>query len=84
MSPADAVFSHCRFVWLGQTNVPVVFLDPGINRTASLPNVNLTTLARYAVDTRSFQSQVKESRHHTGETYFGCPSYLCQHDLQSH
>jgi hypothetical protein len=37
--------------------VPVVFLDPGINRTASLPNVNLTTLARYAVDTRSFQSQ---------------------------
>jgi hypothetical protein len=58
MSPADAVFSHCRFVWLGQTNVPMVFLDPGINRTASLPNVNLTTLARYAVDTRSFQSQV--------------------------
>jgi hypothetical protein len=40
MSPADAVFSHCRFVWLGQTNVPVVFLDPGINRTASLPNVH--------------------------------------------
>jgi hypothetical protein len=38
--------------------VPVVFLDPGINRTASLPNVNLTTLARYAIDTRSFQSQV--------------------------
>jgi hypothetical protein len=58
MSPADAVFSHCRFVWLSQTNVPVVLLDPGINRTASLPNVNLTTLARYAVDTRSFQSQV--------------------------
>jgi hypothetical protein len=33
MSPADAVFSHCRFVWLSQTNVPVVLLDPGINRT---------------------------------------------------
>jgi hypothetical protein len=31
--PVDAVFSHCRFVWLSQTNVPVVFLDPGINRT---------------------------------------------------
>jgi hypothetical protein len=46
--------------------VPVVFLDPGINRTASLPNVNLTTLARYAVDTRSFQSQViPSSEHHT-------------------
>jgi hypothetical protein len=52
------VFSHCRFVWLSQTNVPVVLLDPGINRTASLPNVNLTAFARYAVDTRSFQSQV--------------------------
>jgi hypothetical protein len=31
MSPADAVFSHCRFVWLSQTNVPEVLLDPGIN-----------------------------------------------------
>jgi hypothetical protein len=58
MSPADAVFSHCRFVWLSQTNVSVVLLDPGINGTASLPNVNLTTSAAYAVDTRSFQSQV--------------------------
>jgi hypothetical protein len=58
MSPADAVFSHCRFVWLSQTNVPMVLLDPGINGRVSLPNVNLTTLARYAVDTRSFQSQV--------------------------
>jgi hypothetical protein len=38
--PVDAVFSHCRFVWLSQMNVPVVFLDPGINRTASLPNVS--------------------------------------------
>jgi hypothetical protein len=32
-----------------QTNVPVVFLDPGINGTAGLPNVNLTTFAGYAV-----------------------------------
>jgi hypothetical protein len=58
MSPADAVFSHCQFVWLSQMNVPVVFLDPGINGMASLPNVNLTTFAWYAVHTRSFQSQV--------------------------
>jgi hypothetical protein len=28
MFPVDAVFSHCRFVWLSQTNVPVVFRDP--------------------------------------------------------
>jgi hypothetical protein len=54
MSLADAVFSHCRFVWMSQTNVPVVLLDPGINGTDSLPNVNLTTFARYAVHTRSF------------------------------
>jgi hypothetical protein len=58
MSPADAVFSYCRFVWMSQTNVSVVLLDPGINGTASLPNVNLTTFAGYAVHARSFQSQV--------------------------
>jgi hypothetical protein len=58
MSPADAVFSYCRFVWMSQTNVSVVLLDPGINGTASLPNVNLTTFARYAVHAWSFQSQV--------------------------
>jgi hypothetical protein len=38
--------------------VPVVLLDPGINGTASLPNVNLTTFAGYAVHAWSFQSQV--------------------------
>jgi hypothetical protein len=58
MSPADAVFSYCRFVRMSQTNVSVVLLDPGINGTASLPNVNLTTFAGYAVHARSFQSQV--------------------------
>jgi hypothetical protein len=58
MSPADAVFSYGRFVWMSQTNVSVVLLDPGINGTASLPNVNLTTLAWYAVHAWSFQSQV--------------------------
>jgi hypothetical protein len=58
MSPADAVFSYCRLVWMSQTNVSVVLLDPGINGTASLPNVNLTTFAGYAVHAWSFQSQV--------------------------
>jgi hypothetical protein len=58
MSLADAVFSHCRFAWMSQTNVLVVLLDPGINGTASLSNVNFTTFARYAVHTWSFQSQV--------------------------
>jgi hypothetical protein len=49
MSPADAMFIYDRFVWMSQTNVPMMLLDPGINRTASLPNVNLTTFAGYAV-----------------------------------
>jgi hypothetical protein len=35
-----------------------VRLDPGINLKASLPNVNLTTFAGYAVNAWSFQSQV--------------------------
>jgi hypothetical protein len=49
MSPADAMYRYCRLVWMSQTNVPVVLLNPGINGTASLPNVILTTFARYAV-----------------------------------
>jgi hypothetical protein len=28
MSPADAVFSYCRFVWMSQTNVSVISLTP--------------------------------------------------------
>jgi hypothetical protein len=43
---------------MSQANVSVVLLDPGINRTASLPNVNLTKFAQYAVHAWSFQSQV--------------------------
>jgi hypothetical protein len=43
---------------MSQTNVLVVLLDPGINGTASLPNVNLTTFARYTVQAWSFQFQV--------------------------
>jgi hypothetical protein len=56
IAPADAMFSYCQLVWMSQTNVPVVLLDPGINRTASLPNVNFT-FAGYAVHAWSFQSQ---------------------------
>jgi hypothetical protein len=43
------MFGYCQFVWMRKTNVPVVLLDAGINGTASLPNVNLTTFAVYAV-----------------------------------
>jgi hypothetical protein len=36
----------------------VVLLDPGMNGTASLPNVNVTTFARYALHAWNFQFQV--------------------------
>jgi hypothetical protein len=49
MSPADAMFSYCRLVWISQMNVPVVLLHPGINGTVTVPNVYLTTFAGYAV-----------------------------------
>jgi hypothetical protein len=45
MTSADVMFSYRRFVCMSQTNVPVVLLDPDINGTASLPNVNLIILA---------------------------------------
>jgi hypothetical protein len=51
---------------MSQTNVPVVLLDPGVNETASLPNVNLTTFAGCAVHAWSFQSQI--IRHGPKET----------------
>jgi hypothetical protein len=28
MSPADAMFSHCRLVWMSQMNVPVSMEQP--------------------------------------------------------
>jgi hypothetical protein len=40
-----------------QMNVPVVLLDPDLNGTTSLPYVNLTTFAGYAVHAWSFESQ---------------------------
>jgi hypothetical protein len=52
------MFSYCRLVWMSQVNVPVVLLDPCNNGTASLPNVNLTTFAVYAVHAWSFRAQV--------------------------
>jgi hypothetical protein len=36
----------------------LVLLDPGLDGTAGMPNVDLTTLAGHTVHTRSLQSQV--------------------------
>jgi hypothetical protein len=41
-----------------QTHVAQVLLDPGLNGTASLTDVDLTTLTRHAVHARSLESQV--------------------------
>jgi hypothetical protein len=57
MAKADAVFGHGRFIWTLQTNVPVVLLDPDVSGTAILPDVNLTTVTGYAVQTWSLESQ---------------------------
>jgi hypothetical protein len=59
MSPADAMFGYGRFVLMSQTNVSVVLLDPGINGTASLHNVNLTTFARLEFSVPSRHSPAK-------------------------
>jgi hypothetical protein len=58
MTQADAVFGHGQFIWMLHTNVLVVLLDPGFSATASLPNVNSTTITGYAVHVWSFESQV--------------------------
>jgi hypothetical protein len=39
-------------------HVALVLLYPGLNGTAGLPDVDLTTLAGHAVHTRSLESQV--------------------------
>jgi hypothetical protein len=36
------VFSYYQFIWMLQTDVPVMLLDPRFNATDSLPNVYLT------------------------------------------
>jgi hypothetical protein len=47
VAQVDAVFGHGRFVWMLQTNVALVLLDPGLDGTAGLTDVDLTTLAGY-------------------------------------
>jgi hypothetical protein len=58
MFSADTMFNYFLLVRMRETNVPVVLLDPGINGTASLLNVNLTTFAGYALHAWCFQSIV--------------------------
>jgi hypothetical protein len=54
----DAMFDHGEFVWMLQTDVALVLLDPGLDGTPGLSDVDLTTLAGHAAYTRSLGSQV--------------------------
>lgn len=54
----DAVLGHSESVCTLQLNVASVLLSSVLNRTASLPDVDITTLAEHTVNTRSLQSQV--------------------------
>jgi hypothetical protein len=58
MSSVDAVFSHGRLVWMFKMDVPLMLLQPCINRTACLPNVDLTALTGDSVYTQCLKSQV--------------------------
>jgi hypothetical protein len=40
---ADAVFHHGGYVWMLQTDVALMLLDPHLDGTAGLPDVDLTT-----------------------------------------
>jgi hypothetical protein len=70
MSPADAMFIYDRFVWMSQTNVPVMLLDPSINRMASVLNVNLTAFAGYAVHAWSIPLSSTMDRPHLPCAHF--------------
>jgi hypothetical protein len=53
----DAVFGHGRFVWFLHTDVALVFLDPGLDATAGLPDVDVTAPAGHAACTSRPESQ---------------------------
>jgi hypothetical protein len=72
MSPADAMFSYGLCVWMNQTNAPVVLLDPGINGTASLPNVNLTTRQYIPEDSKLHTRRHENLKSPMSEVVFSC------------
>jgi hypothetical protein len=45
VAQVDAVFGHGGIVWMMQTDVALVFLDIGLDGTAGLPELDMTTLA---------------------------------------
>jgi hypothetical protein len=58
VSQVDAVFSHGGLVWMFNTDVPLMLLQPRVHGRASLPNVDLAALTGYSVYTRLPKSHV--------------------------
>ena len=54
MIVVESVFRLRQFVRLHEPYVPVMLLYPGLYGLTSLSDVHLTTLAGYALNTRSF------------------------------
>jgi hypothetical protein len=52
------VFGHGSFVWMLQTDVALVLLEPGLDGTAGLHNVDLTTFTGHAVHAWNLESKV--------------------------
>jgi hypothetical protein len=52
VSQVDAIFSHGWLVWMFETYVPLMLLQPGVYGMACLPNVDLATLTGDSVYTR--------------------------------
>jgi hypothetical protein len=52
------LFSAAVDVWLLQADVVLVLLDPGLDETSGLPDVDLTSLVGHSVRTRSLEFQV--------------------------
>jgi hypothetical protein len=73
----NAVFGHSWLVWMLQTDMALVLLDPGLNRMVTLPDVDLTTLTWHAAHAWSwvpiYLSQAKE----TGNLLGGGPQTWC-------
>jgi len=58
MVMVEPMLSHCQFVWMSKPFAHMVLFYSGLYRSTTLSDVHLTTLARYAVNPWSPQSQI--------------------------
>jgi hypothetical protein len=50
MVVVDTMFGHCRFLWMSEADVTLVFFYSLLNRTARLTHIVLAALAGNAID----------------------------------